>query len=159
MLKKCVDQSGMAHIIQKERATAHPYDGDRTSNIHSVHQSLQIQQHDWGGGISLCERNDSERQSPKEGDSELQQRRNGICRSALLRSVLNPSDGVTMPDNDRGTSSTERHSNESAAVASMSSGSNEKRQRNTAVIEAIDKRMSLPGSFEGFRISIYCASN
>lgn len=149
MLKKCEDQSGMAHIIQNERATSHPYDGDRTSNIHSVHQSLQIQHHDWGGGIRLSECNDSKKQNEEEDDSELQQRRNGIRRSALLRSVLTPSDGAAMLEEDRATSRTGRNSNQSAAVASMSSGSNEGRQRNTAVIEAIDKRMSLLGSNEG----------
>ena len=139
----------MAHIVQKENTADHPYDGDRTSNVHSVYHSPQSQQHEWGGGIRLSEHNDMERHAEKDADSELQHRREGISRSAILRSVLGTSEGIVIPERDREVGGMESRSNESATVASPSSGSSQQRQRNAAFIEAIDKRLSVATAPEG----------
>ena len=75
MLKKHTNQSGSSNLIQKEsmiHSTCHSYDGDRTSNVHSVHNTPQIQQHSWSGGMRLSDNFVSNHQGDGEVDSELQ---------------------------------------------------------------------------------------
>jgi len=147
MLERHADQSGMAQIIQKEVATMHLYDGDRTSNVRSVHYTPQIQHHEWGGGNRLTQCSTSGEESRTKTDSRLDHRRDDICRSPFLRSVLGAAEGVLAAENDV----RRRGLHESAALASASSDGSCQRQRNLEVMEAIDKRMSLAGVAEANR--------
>ena len=153
MLKKHTNQSGSSNLIQKEsmiHSTCHSYDGDRTSNVHSVHNTPQIQQHSWGGGMRLSDNFESNHQGDGAVDSELQNRRDNIRQSALLHSVLETAEKTVVSGNqieiDReGTTASASTTNASTAIASSTSASSsnckvEQRQRNTAVIEAIEKR-------------------
>ena len=75
MLKKHTNQSGSSNLIQKEsmiHSTCHSYDGDHTSNVHSVHNTPQIQQHSWSGGMRLSDNFVSNHQDDGAVDSELQ---------------------------------------------------------------------------------------
>ena len=141
----------MAHIIQKQVATMHLYDGDRTCNVHSVHYTPQIQHHEWGGGNRLCQRSTSEEESTANNYSRLDHRRDEINRSPFLRSVLGAVEGVLAAESDV----RRRDFNESAALASASNDSSCHRQRNFEVMEAIDKRMSLAGVAEGLYTLLY----
>lgn len=133
LLKKDTHQSGSSCIIQKESSSSHSYDGDRTSNVHSVHHSPQVQFHDWGGGNRLCGDNE-QLNIPDNGRSR------DVSQSALLRSVLGNSLDSSR-SNIQGEASGDRLlSHTVTSTAADSSRSNDERDRKNAMMKAIEKR-------------------
>ncbi|XP_065053452.1 internalin I-like isoform X2 [Rhopilema esculentum] len=132
MLQRHTAQSGVCNVAPASTVSSRMYDGGATNNIHSVHLTPHVLHHEWGAGACLTSNPslDSEGHS-SDGPNENEERRTNIQQSAVLRALIDASENTT-----------ERSVAETVSTARQRD-IEEPKQRNIAVVEAVERRRAL----------------
>ena len=154
MLQRHTAQSGVCNVAPVSTVSSRIYDGGATSNVHSVHRTPHVSHHEWGAGARLTSNPSLEAERHgSDGPSENEERRSKVEQSAVLRALINVSENTT----ERSVAHNNIVKNETVSAANQR-GIEEPRQRNIAVVEAVERRRALQISSRGLLLCYFAFS-